>query len=78
MTDSTLSFSEYQKFHKAEETLHRLLRADVPEHSVPEASEVDDELKKPSNQATNAILAYSKALSIRPSDAIESIENVLN
>ena len=69
MTDSTLSFSDYQKFQKAEDALHRLLKHETNEDKAMEA---------PGSQSVNNILAYSKALSIRKSENIDFIENLLN
>lgn len=69
MADSTLSFSDYQKFQKAEDKLHRLLQN---EHHEPKA------MKGPKPQAVDNILAYSKALSIRKSNTVDFIENLLN
>ena len=69
MTDSTLSFSDYQKFQKAEEALHRLLS---PESNQAKA------MNGPKAQSVDNILAYSKALSIRKSKTVDFIENLLN
>jgi len=69
MSDSTLSFSDYQKYQKAEDALHRLLNND------PNAEKA---MNCPPKQAVDNILAYSKALSIRKSDSIDFIENLLN
>lgn len=69
MTDSTLSFSEYQKFQKAEDSLHRLLKHETNQ---------DQAMKSPKPQSVGNILAYSQALSIRKSKTVDFIENLLN
>ena len=69
MPDSTLSFSEYQKFQKAEDALHRILKDETDQQKA---------VKSPNAQAVDNILAYSKALSIRKSKTVDFIENLLN
>ncbi|MAY84745.1 MAG: hypothetical protein CMP59_11475 [Flavobacteriales bacterium] len=69
MSDSTLSFSDYQKYQKAEDSLHRLLNDEANDEKV---------MKSPRKQSVDNILAYSKALSIRKSDSVDYIENLLN
>jgi hypothetical protein len=69
MHDSTLSFSDYQKFQKAEDELHRLLHLETNDSKA---------MKGPKAQAVDNILAYSRALSIRKSSTIDFIENLLN
>lgn len=69
MDNSTLSNFEYQKLNKAEESLQKILQ-DSPKKP--------EEMNGPSDLAISNILAYSKALSVRKSDHVDFIENLLN
>ena len=62
------TFSDYHKLSKDEKALNNLLH-----------SEEDKALPKmPTEAAVKSILAYSKALSVRKSETIGFVENVLN
>jgi hypothetical protein len=69
MDNSTLSHSEFQKLHQAEESLQKTLK-DSPKK--PEA------MNGPSELTISNVLAYSQALSVRKSDHVDFIENLLN
>lgn len=68
MSDSTFSNSDYKKLNQDEKSLSKLLSEDKQQEGV----------FKPSKRSIQSILAYSKALSIRKSQQISFIENLLN
>jgi len=68
MSDSTFSNSDFKKLHQDEESLNRSLRDEKKGKGV----------KKPSKESIKNILAYSKALSVRKSNQVDFIENILN
>lgn len=68
MNDFT--FSDYHKLNKDERALTKLLHTET---------EIEKESSKmPSERSVNNILAYSKALSVRKSENLGFVENVLN
>lgn len=69
MNDSTFSNSEFQKLHQAEEALNEFFSEKVNEPRT---------VKNPSKESIDNILAYSKALSVRKSNQVDFIENILN
>ena len=59
--------SEFQKLTEDEKKLNQLL-----------LNKKETELLKPKEQSVENILAYSKALSVRKSETLGFVENVLN
>ena len=66
MNDFT--FFDFKKLTENEKTLSKLLLLDNEKEST----------KVPNQQSINNILAYSKAISVRKSDQLGFIENILN
>lgn len=67
------TFFDYQELTENEKELNRLIDSSTDENRLNENRDI-----MPSAKAVNNILAYSKALSIRKSDNLGFVENVLN
>lgn len=65
---ANFTFFDFQELTNNEENLSKLLHL--------ETNKIDETM--PSESSINNILAYSKALSVRKSDNLGHIENVLN